>query len=98
MNFWNALLRGTFFLDKVSFLKGKTLFINDNTQKSNIDNPKRKQNHKVIFFFFMINKTNKGEGRGQFSCFSNDLWKLNFTKNHQNNKLNNFRSNKIRRY
>ena len=52
MNFWNALLRGTFFLDKVSFLKGKTLFINDNTQKSNIDNPKRKQNHKVIFFFY----------------------------------------------
>ena len=52
MNFWNALLRGTFFLDEVSFLKGKTLFINDNTQKSNIDNPKRKQNHKVIFFFY----------------------------------------------
>ena len=53
--------------------------------------PKRRQNHKVIFLFFfyflVINKTNKGESKGQYSWFSNGLWKLNLTKDDQSDKL-----------
>ena len=48
--------------------------------------------------FLVINTNDKGEGRGQSSWFSNSLWKVNFTRDYQSNKLFKLKSNKLTRY
>lgn len=52
----------------------------------------------IYIYIFAMKKDQNDKTRGQPSLFFDGLWKLNLTKNHQDNNLMTFKSSKLMRY
>ena len=85
-------------LRKIFYFKMKEINLKNNKNVWDKIPNKTKENEITKWNFLVINKNVKGEGRGQSSWFSNGLWKVNFTRDYQSNKLFKLKSNKLTRY